>query len=112
MKSAKLMIQQIGGVLLLLGAATLMTEWTWSRYIYCVGAVMFAFFQLVDQYKGENIVLKRLYKQLSFGGALLLLTGVLLFTTHNNEAFLSLSVAAFIEIYAVFRISAIEKKNK
>lgn len=105
-------IQQTGGILILLGLVTLLGQWQYARYVYCLGAILFASTQLLDTYKGENTTLKRLYKQLSFGALFLLLSGVLMFTMHHNEYLLSLTVAAAIETYAILRISSVEKKEQ
>jgi hypothetical protein len=112
MKKYLPILQQLGGILILLGITTLFGQWQYARYVYCLGAVLFAIPQLLDTYKGENLVLKRLYRQLSFGAMFMLLSGVLMFTMHHNEYVLSLSIAAVIEVYAIFRISSIEKKTK
>lgn len=97
-------IMGVGALLLLAGAALFITDWYISPYLYSVGALMFAGVQLMCGYEGADVIVKRLRRQQQLGAILLLVTGVLMFTTHNNEWVLCLTIAAIFELYTAFRM--------
>ena len=106
------MIFGAGAILALLGAAGMITGWEYAPYIYCVGALLIAYVQLTNGYKGDNVTIKRLRKQQVFGAVLLLLTGLFMFTTQHNEWVVCLTVAAVLELYTAYRIPYLEEKDK
>lgn len=105
------MIFGAGAMLALVGAAVMITEWMYAPYIYCMGALMVAFVQLTNGYKGNNVTIKRLRKQQIFGAVLLLLTGLFMFTTKHNEWVVCLTIAAVLELYTAYRIPYLEDKD-
>ena len=52
------MIFGAGAILALLGAAVMITGWEYAPYIYCVGALLIAYVQLTNGYKGDNVTIK------------------------------------------------------
>lgn len=102
----------VGACLLLTGAASYITGWMISPYLYTAGAVLVAAIQFMSGYKGQNPTIKRLRRQQIFAGILLLLTALFMFTTHGNEWIVSLTVAAVLELYSSLRISNEEEKEK
>lgn len=101
-----------GALLILSGAAVMVTQWAYAPYLYSAGALMVAAVQFMDSYEGSDITMKRLRKQQVFGAILLLLTGVFMFTTRHNEWVVCLTIAAILELYAAFRMSHLEGKEK
>lgn len=102
----------VGAILALIGAATYITRWEFSPWIYSLGALAVAIVQFSNQYKGTDQVLKRLYRQQMFGAVFLILAGVLMFTLPNgNEWMLCLTIAAVMELYTAFRIPKLEEDN-
>ena len=67
MKQAYSVIQMAGAVLLLVGAVLQITRWELSPVIYTVGAVMFAYVQVVSRYEGRNLIIRRLRRQQILG---------------------------------------------
>lgn len=112
MKQYQSLIFGTGAGLALVGAATYITAWQFSPYIYTLGALMVAVIQYMNGYHGDNIVIKRLRKQQLFGATLMLLTAMFMFTTRNNEWVLCLTIAAVLELYTAFRIPQEEEKEK
>lgn len=113
MKKSDTIIQMVGAVLLLVGAMLQITRWELSPYIYTLGALMFAYVQVMSRYEGKNLIVRRLRRQQILGAMLLVLTGVLMFFTRHNEWILCLTVAAIIQLYTAYRIPAeLEKENK
>ena len=113
MKKGAQIIQMVGAVLLLVGAMLQITRWELSPYIYTLGAVMFAYIQVMSRYDGKNLIIRRLRRQQIIGAVLLVFAGVLMFVTCHNEWVLCLSAAAVIQLYTAFRIpSELEKENK
>jgi len=109
MKKYQSLIFAIGAALLLIGAASYITRWNLSPYIYTVGAVAVAVVQFLTPYEGKDLVLKRLYRQQIFGAVFLVITGVLMFTLpHGNEWMLTLTIAAVLELYTAFRMPQAE----
>ena len=113
MNKAYSIILIVGAVLLLVGAMLQITRWELAPVLYTVGAVMFAYVQVMGRYDGKNLIIRRLRRQQILGAVLLVFAGVLMFVTHHNEWVLCLSVAAVLQLYTAFRIpSELEKENK
>ena len=113
MNKAYQLIQVVGAVLLLVGAMLHITRWGLSPYLYTIGAVLFAYVQVMSRYEGKNLIIRRLRRQQILGAVLLVFAGVLMFVTRHNEWVLCLSAAAVIQLYTAYRIpSELEKENK
>ena len=105
-------VQGVGAVLLLVGAMLQITRWELSPILYTIGAVMFAYVQVMTRYEGKNLIVRRLRRQQILGAVLLVFAGVLMFVTKHNEWVLCLSVAAIMELYTAFRIPSELEKEK
>ena len=113
MNKAYNVIQMVGAVLLLVGAALQITRWELSPYIYTIGSIMFAYVQVMNRYEGRNLIIRRLRRQQILGSVLLVFAGVLMFVTKHNEWVLCLTVAAILQLYTAFRIpNELEKEKK
>lgn len=112
MKKGNEWIQMTGAVMALVGAALQITRWEFSPYIYIIGAVLFAYTQVMDRYDGKNLIVRRLRRQQILGAVLLVFAGVLMLVTHNNEWILCLTIAAILELYTAFRIPNELQKEK
>ena len=112
MKKGLEWIQITGAVMALLGAALQITRWEFSPYVYIIGAVLFAYSQVMDGYDGKNLIIRRLRRQQILGAVLLVFAGVLMLVTHNNEWILCLTIAAVLELYTAFRIPNELQKDK
>lgn len=112
MKKGNEWIQMTGAVMALVGAALQITRWEFSPYVYTIGAVLFAYTQVMDRYDGKNLIVRRLRRQQILGAVLLVFAGVLMFVTHNNEWILCLTIAAILELYTAFRIPNELQKEK
>ena len=106
-------IQMIGALLVLIGAMLQITRWELSPYIYTVGAVLFAYVQvMMGRYDGKNLIIRRLRRQQIIGAILLVFAGVLMFTSKRNEWIVCLTIAAVLQLYTAYRIpSELEKEN-
>ena len=105
-------IQGVGAVLLLVGAMLQITRWELSPIIYTIGAMMFAYVQVMSRYEGKNLIVRRLRRQQILGAVLLVFAGVLMFVTKHNEWVLCLTIAAVLELYTAFRIPSELEKEK
>ena len=112
MKKGHQVIQIVGALLLLLGAMLQITRWELSPVIYTIGAVLFAYVQVMTGYDGKNLVIRRLRRQQILGAVLLVFAGVLMFVTRHNEWVLCLSAAAVLQLYTAFRIPSELEKEK
>ena len=112
MRKAYTVVQVVGALLLLVGAMLQITRWELSPYIYTVGAVMFAYVQVMSRYEGQNLIVRRLRRQQVLGAVLLVFAGVLMFVTRHNEWVLCLSAAAVLQLYTAFRIPSELEKEK
>lgn len=112
MKKGYQVIQIVGALLLLLGAMLQITRWELSPVIYTIGAVLFAYVQVMAGYDGKNLVIRRLRRQQILGAVLLVFAGVLMFVTRHNEWVLCLSAAAVLQLYTAFRIPSELEKEK
>lgn len=98
----------VGALLLLIGAALMITGWPPAPYIYCIGALLFASMQMADRYEGDDFIVRRLRRQQLFSSLMLLVTGVLMFIERHNGWIVTLTIAALIQLYTAFRMP--EKK--
>ena len=105
-------VQGVGAVLLLVGAMLQITRWELSPILYTIGAVMFAYVQVMSRYEGKNLIIRRLRRQQILGAVLLVFAGILMFVTKHNEWVLCLTVAAILELYTAFRIPSELEKEK
>ena len=112
MKKGYQVIQIVGALLLLLGAMLQITRWELSPVIYTIGAVLFAYVQVMTGYDGKNLVISRLRRQQILGAVLLVFAGILMFVTRHNEWVLCLSAAAVLQLYTAFRIPSELEKEK
>ncbi len=108
-----------GAVLLLIGAATYITGWEYSFYLYTIGAFAFSAMQLRAGYEGDNFVVKRLRMQQVVGALLLMCTAVFMGMrtfdygfARGQEWVICLTVACVLELYTAFRIPAELEKEK
>ena len=105
-------VQGVGAVLLLVGVMLQITRWELSPILYTIGAVMFAYVQVMSRYEGKNLIIRRLRRQQILGAVLLVFAGVLMFVTKHSEWVLCLTVAAILELYTAFRIPSELAKEK
>ena len=78
-------IATVGAVALLLGAALQITQLAWAPYLYLIGAIMFAYVQVMSGYEGKNIIIRRLRRQQIIGATLLVVAGVMMILWKRNE---------------------------
>ena len=105
-------IATVGAVALLLGAALQLTQLAWAPYLYLIGAIMFAYVQVMSGYEGKNIIIRRLRRQQIIGATLLVVAGVMMILWKRNEWVVCLTIAAVLEMYTAFRIPQEEEKEK
>lgn len=105
-------IATVGAVSLLLGAALQITQLAWAPYLYLIGAIMFAYVQVMSGYEGKNIIIRRLRRQQIIGATLLVVAGVMMILWKRNEWVVCLTIAAVLEMYTAFRIPQEEEKEK
>ena len=105
-------IQGVGAPLLLVGAMLQITNSEFSPIIYTLGAVLFAYAQVMCRYEGKNLIIRRLRRQQILASVLFVFTGVLMFVTKHNEWILCLTIAAVLELYTAFRIPSELEKEK
>ena len=102
----------MGAILLLIGAMLQITHWELSPYIYTMGAVLFAWVQVVySRYEGKNLIVRRLRRQQIIGAMLLVFAGVLMFVSKRNEWIVCLTIAAVLQLYTAYRIPAEQEKE-
>ena len=105
-------MQMTGAVLLLIGAMLQITRWELAPVLYTIGAVLFAYVQVMSRYEGKNLIIRRLRRQQILAAVLLVFAGVLMFVTNHNEWVLCLTIAAILELYTAFRIPSELEKEK
>lgn len=108
-----------GALMLLVGAATYITGWSLSFYVYTAGACAFSSMQFLAGYEGHNLVVRRLRVQQIFGALMLLVVAVLMAMNtfrfgfaRRNEWVVALAVACVLELYTAFRIPAELEKEQ
>lgn len=108
----KAYVYYISAILLLAGAALVITKWEYAAHLFAVGAAGIATFYLTTPYEGKNFRLKRLHRLEIIAGILLILSSYLMFRNKfSNEWLMTFSIATFMIVYTMI-ISSIEEKKK
>lgn len=110
-----------GEIMVIAGALIWVTGWSGANYIYAAGAAIFAMGRLGEKHEAGDAVLRRLYRQRTFGLVVVLLSAVVMnmkpgfylgyYMPRTTWLILFLVFAVF-EVYTAFRIPAVEDKNK
>lgn len=113
------LVLQLGGILMVLGAATYLFLGLTAMVLYAIGVLMFAAMQFAATYEGRNIVIARLRRQQMFGAFCLVLSviamGMQTFRmgfAQRNEWVILLTIGAVVTLYTTWRIPAELKKEK
>lgn len=108
-----------GGLLLVAGAVLPIFLSSVAPFVFALGAVMFAPTQMADRYESDNIIIRRLRRQQMLGALMLLVSAGLMLTSYWNippfrgsEWKMTLTIAAVIELYTIFRISHEAEKER
>lgn len=120
----------VGGILLLFGAAVMITGWEYAPYLYLAGSFLFAVGQFADRYDGTDRIVRRLRAQQVTGACFLLLTAALMFAdglhnrlladislnanlrsfllalTRHNNWIITLCIGTVFELYSSFRLDS------
>ena len=112
MLKSKNIMAKAGAVILFAGLFFQFFKLTFAPYVYLLGAILFAYVQVIHTYHGNNVVIRRLYRQQQISSILLVVTGVLMIFMHRNEWIVCLAIAAFLQLYTAFRIPQEEEKEK
>ena len=113
MTRTEALIQQIGGLAMIVGAALplFVSDFGIAFYVYSAGAAAFAGIQLLQRYDGDDFRIRRLRFQQVIGALLLIVTAVLMYTHwqhiapfRGDEWKVSLAIAAVFEVYTAFRM--------
>lgn len=121
------LLYRVGGLLMLLGAASFPFVRLAACIAFAVGVVLYASMQWLAAYEGRNLVVARLRRQQLFGLLWLIAAAVAMamFTwdlyhgtflfrfVHHNEWLVLLAVGAAVQLYTAFRIPAeLEREKK
>ena len=116
-----------GAVLMLVGAALGMFLRSVAPWIFAVGALMFVAMQVQQRYEGENFTIQRLRRIMLLSDVLLIVVAALMFADYGNPFGLDqltwlnyihnnwvvvLLIAAFLQLYTVYRIDSELRKEK
>ncbi|MBQ9568807.1 MAG: hypothetical protein SPL50_07580 [Alloprevotella sp.] len=113
MTRTQAIIQQVGGLVMLVGAVLplFVDDFSVAFYCFSAGAVAFAGIQFLQRYDGDDFRLRRLRRQQVAGALLLLVTAILMFTHwqhiapfRGDEWKVTLAIAAVLEVYTAFRM--------
>ena len=105
------LIFQLGGILLIVGAALYMAVPHVAFYIFAVGVLAFGCMQMLQRYEGGNFIIRRLRRQQLLGVLSLLASGCCMFMQTfrvgfaiRNEWVVFLTIGAILELWTAFRI--------
>ena len=118
----------VGALLMVVGAVMGLFKLSWFPFVYAVGAIGFASMQMLQQYEGRNLTIKRLRGIMVLSDVLFLFTAVLMFANQGNALGLDwiyylnyiknnwvvlLLLAAILQLYTTYRIDhELEKEAK
>ena len=103
MTRTQAIIQQVGGLVMLVGAVLplFVDDFSVAFYWFSAGAVAFAGIQFLQRYDGDDFRLRRLRRQ-QVAGALLHWQHIAPF--RGDEWKVTLAIAAVLEVYTAFRM--------
>ena len=119
----------IGAMMMVVGAAANIFQWTLAPWLFAAGALAYVAMQQQQTYEGRNFVIRRLRRIVLLSDILLLFTALLMFVSkmpwlggldwltyvnyvHNNWV-VTLLLAAVLQLYTTYRISdELEKEAK
>ena len=116
-----------GAILMLVGAALGMFLRGVAPWIFAVGALAFVAMQVQQRYEGDNFTIQRLRRIMLMSDVLLIAVAALMFADYGNPFGLDqltwlnyihnnwvvvLLIAAFIQLYTVYRIDSELRKEK
>ena len=111
------LLYRIGGSLIVVGSILPLFAPEWAPFVFAAGAALFGCTQIADRYEGKNFIIRRLRRQQIMGALLLIVTAYLMISSHfqwspfrGNEWKMTLMIAAFLELYTVFRIDHESKR--
>lgn len=113
-----------GGAMMVVGAGCFALMWQQkiACWIYLVGALMFGIMQMMQEYQGNNFIVKRLKRIMSLADIFFILSGFLMvdmvyrflqsafdnyltyYNTIYNKWVVLLLIAAILEMYTMHRI--------
>lgn len=112
-------LQQLGAVLMLAGAALFLWKPVEATVLYTVGALLFCPLQMLQRYEGSNFTIRRLRRQQLLGliaflcGACCMVMQVGRFGfARRNEWVVCVVIGCVLELYTAFRIPAELKKDE
>lgn len=103
---------QVGAIMALIGAASYITGWNLSSYLYLIGAVMLLVSQILTPFHTDNHVIRRLHVQQIMGGFFLFASAICMFVLRGNEWIVLLAISCVFILYSTFRISYEMKKEQ
>lgn len=111
------LLYRIGGSLIVIGSLLPLFAPDFAPFVFALGAIVFGCTQISDRYDGENFVIRRLRRQQVMGALLLIVTAYLMISEYfqwspfrGSEWKVTLMIAAFLELYTIFRIDHESKK--
>jgi len=110
-KPIKAWMFYISAILVLISTALFITKWFYAPYLFAFGSSGVAIYYFTTHYEGNNIRLKRLHRYEIFSATLLVVTSYLMFKNQHGWI-VTLTIAAFLQLYTTFIRSIEEKKEK
>jgi drug/metabolite transporter (DMT)-like permease len=114
-----ILLQQIGALLMLGGAAVFLLMPVWAAILYSAGVLLYAPLRMLQRYDGQNFVIRRLRRQQLLGQLAFLCAACCMIMqafnfgfARRNEWVVCLVIGCILELYTTFRIPAELKKEK
>ncbi|MCR5779490.1 MAG: hypothetical protein K6G70_02975 [Bacteroidaceae bacterium] len=114
-----ILLQQLGALLMLGGAAVFLLMPVWAAILYSAGVLLYAPLRMLQRYEGQNFVIRRLRRQQLLGQLAFLCAACCMIMqafnfgfSRRNEWVVCLVIGCILELYTTFRIPAELKKEK
>lgn len=114
-----ILLQQLGALLMLGGAAVFLLMPVWAAVLYSAGVLLYAPLRMLQRYEGQNFVIRRLRRQQLLGQLAFLCAACCMIMqafnfgfARRNEWVVCLVIGCILELYTTFRIPAELKKEK
>ena len=114
-----ILLQQIGALLMLGGAAVFLLMPVWAAILYSAGVLLYAPLRMLQRYDGQNFVIRRLRRQQLLGQLAFLCAACCMIMqafnfgfARRNEWVVCLVIGCILELYTTFRIPAELKKEQ
>ncbi|MDD2617716.1 MAG: hypothetical protein PHT87_02845 [Bacteroidales bacterium] len=100
----------LAAVLILISSVLVMEHYTWARFSFAAGVVLYIAHRAITAYRGDDFRLKRLNRMFAFNAIVFILAVYLMFKDSKSWV-VALLIVAVVELYVALRSASYQKEN-